>query len=57
MILKDSGIEGGTEEKLKSCLDNNIYGFVIGRKSVEYKNVFSDIEELVKYLRHLEKNN
>lgn len=50
MILKDSGIEGGTEEKLRACIDSNIYGFVIGRKSIEYKNVFCDIEELVKYL-------
>lgn len=50
MILKDSGIEGGTEEKLKACIDSNIYGFIIGRKAVEYKNVFCDIEELVKYL-------
>lgn len=50
MFLKDSGIEGGTEEKLKSCVDNNIYGFVIGRKKVEYKNVFYTPENLVKYI-------
>ncbi|MDW8801833.1 cobalt-precorrin-6A reductase [Clostridium sp. A1-XYC3] len=50
MILKDSGIEGGTEEKLKACIDNSVYGFVIERKPVEYKNVFTDIEELVRYL-------
>lgn len=50
VILKDSGTAGGTEEKLKACVDNCIYGFVVGRKSVEYKKVFYDIEHLVKHL-------
>ncbi|MBV7275259.1 cobalt-precorrin-6A reductase [Clostridiaceae bacterium UIB06] len=50
MLLKDSGVEGGTEGKLKACIDNNIYGFVIGRKSVEYKNVFYTPDDLVKYI-------
>jgi precorrin-6A/cobalt-precorrin-6A reductase len=50
MILKDSGIEGGTVEKLKACIDNNIYAFVIGRQAKKYKNTFNDIELLVKYL-------
>jgi precorrin-6A/cobalt-precorrin-6A reductase len=50
MILKDSGTAGGTEEKLKACVDNCIYGLVVGRKSVEYKKVFYNIEHLVKYL-------
>lgn len=50
MILKDSGTAGGTEEKLKACVDNCIYGIVVGRKPVEYKKVFYIIENLVKYL-------
>lgn len=50
MILKDSGTAGGTEEKLKACVDNNILGLVVGRKSVEYKKVFYNIEDLVEYL-------
>lgn len=50
MLLKDSGIQGGTEEKLKSCVDNNIYGFIIGRKEMEYKNVFYAPEDLVKHI-------
>ena len=50
MILKDSGVEGGTEEKLKSCIDNCIYALVVGRKSVEYKKAFYNVEDLVKYL-------
>lgn len=50
VILKDSGTAGGTEEKLKACVDSCVYGLVVGRKSVEYKKVFYDIEQLVKYL-------
>jgi precorrin-6x reductase len=50
MILKDSGTAGGTEEKLKACVDNCIYGLVVGRKSVEYKKAFYNVEHLVKYL-------
>lgn len=50
MLLKDSGVEGGTEEKLKACIDNDIYGFVIERKSMEYKNVFYSPNDLVKYI-------
>lgn len=50
MILKDSGTAGGTEEKLKACVDNCILGLVVGRKSVEYKKVFYNIKDLVEYL-------
>lgn len=50
VILKDSGIQGGTEEKLRACVDNNIYGFIIGRQTIKYTNVFYDTEDLVNYL-------
>lgn len=51
MIMKDSGVEGGTEDKLRACIDANIYAFVIGRKEKQYENVFYSEEELVEYLR------
>lgn len=50
VILKDSGVQGGTEEKLRACVDNNIYGFIIGRQTIKYNNVFYDTEDLVNYL-------
>lgn len=50
MIMKDSGIQGGTEEKLKACIDSDIYAFVIDRKDKEYKNVFYKEEDLVRYI-------
>lgn len=50
VLLKDSGVAGGTEEKLKACIDSCIYAIVVGRKPVEYKKAFYDVEDLVKYL-------
>lgn len=50
VILKDSGVQGGTEEKLKACVNHNIYGFIIGRQTMNYKNVFYNIEDLVNYI-------
>jgi precorrin-6A/cobalt-precorrin-6A reductase len=50
VILKDSGIRGGTYDKVKACLDCGIYAFVINRKKIKYDNVFYDIEKMVNYL-------
>jgi precorrin-6A/cobalt-precorrin-6A reductase len=50
MILKDSGIQGGTEEKIKACIDNDIYAFIVGRKTQKYKTIFYDEESLVQYI-------
>lgn len=51
MILKDSGIQGGTYEKIKACIDNNIYAFIVERKKQKYKTVFYSEEKLVQYIR------
>ncbi|AYD41025.1 cobalt-precorrin-6A reductase [Clostridium fermenticellae] len=51
MIMKDSGIQGGTFEKIKSCIDNDIYAIVIGRKKGNYKNVFYSEEEAVNFIK------
>ncbi|WP_050607947.1 cobalt-precorrin-6A reductase [Clostridium niameyense] len=50
LILKDSGIRGGTKEKILACIECNIYAFVIGRKNISYKNKFNAIKDLVKYV-------
>ncbi|AKA72201.1 cobalt-precorrin-6A reductase [Clostridium scatologenes] len=50
MILKDSGIQGGTEEKIKACVDNDIYAFIIERNTRKYKTIFYDEENLVQYI-------
>ncbi|MEY8000242.1 cobalt-precorrin-6A reductase [Clostridium sp. Mt-5] len=51
MLLKDSGIEGGTFEKIRACLDCGIYAFIIERKKINYQHVFHNVNEMVKYIR------
>ncbi len=52
IILKDSGKEGGTEEKLLAAVDLGIYAFVLKRKKLEEENVYSDEKNLVKYIKN-----
>ncbi|MEK6266877.1 MAG: cobalt-precorrin-6A reductase [Clostridium sp.] len=51
IILKDSGVQGGTEEKLKAAIDLGITAFVIDRSVVTYENSFNNEDELVEYIR------
>ncbi|WP_027624215.1 cobalt-precorrin-6A reductase [Clostridium lundense] len=55
ILLKDSGPEGGTEEKIKAALDEGIYVFVIDRKKINYNKVFYNKNELVNYIINLSK--
>lgn len=50
IIMKDSGTEGGTEEKIRASLDEGIYVFVIYRKEINYHRVYKNKEELIKYI-------
>ena len=52
IILKDSGMQGGTEEKLRAAIDLGITAFVIGRNYISYKNPFYNEEELVEYIKN-----
>lgn len=54
ILLKDSGKEGGTEEKVKAAIDEDIYSIVVDRKSLAYKNIFNNKEEIIKYLKGLQ---
>jgi precorrin-6A/cobalt-precorrin-6A reductase len=53
ILMKDSGIQGGTEEKIKAAIDNNIPAFIIGRKPMEYSKVFYSELELLKYIANI----
>ncbi|MCB2292991.1 cobalt-precorrin-6A reductase [Clostridium algoriphilum] len=53
IIMKDSGIQGGTYDKIKAAVDNNIPAFIIGRKDMEYSNVFYSELEIVKFISGL----
>ncbi|GAA0179462.1 cobalt-precorrin-6A reductase [Clostridium sediminicola] len=50
MILKDSGVQGGTEEKVKAALDSNILAIVIKRADEEYSKVFNKEKNLVDFI-------
>lgn len=50
IILKDSGVQGGTEEKIKAALDNEIEAFVIKRSVKQNISSFGSEEELVNYI-------
>jgi precorrin-6A/cobalt-precorrin-6A reductase len=52
MLLKDSGREGGTFEKIRACLDCGIYAFVMERKKINYHHrVFHNVGDLVEYIK------
>ena len=55
ILMKDSGVQGGTYDKIKAAIDNNIMAFVIGRKPMEYSKVFYSEIEVVKYISGLMK--
>ena len=51
IILKDSGVQGGTQEKIEAALSENIYIFIIERKKETFENAFNSEESLVKYIK------
>ncbi|WP_367302933.1 cobalt-precorrin-6A reductase [Clostridium sp. DSM 17811] len=53
ILMKDSGVQGGTYDKIKAAIDNNIMAFIIGRKPMEYSKVFYSEIEVVKYVSGL----
>ncbi len=53
ILMKDSGVQGGTYDKVKAAIDNNIPAFIIGRKPMEYSEVFYSEIELIKYISAL----
>lgn len=50
ILLKDSGVNGGTIEKLEAAKERDILSIVIGRNKTNYKVVFNNEEELVNYI-------
>lgn len=50
IILKDSGVKGGTIEKIEAALDSGIKIFVIMRSGKQNISSFSSEEELVNYI-------
>ena len=51
IIMKDSGVQGGTEEKLRAAIDMNIPAYVIGRRSSLDINKYSSEEAVAEYIK------
>ena len=50
ILMKDSGVEGGTVQKVEAALKEQVKIIVIGRKKLEYRRVFTNINELIIYV-------
>lgn len=50
IILKDSGIQGGTEEKLKAAVNMDIKAFVINRHTIKTEDCFNSEEEVLDFI-------
>lgn len=56
IILKDSGVQGGTGEKLQAAIEENIYAFIIDRKEESRGKVFNNEKQLIEYIKNKEMN-
>lgn len=58
MILKDSGVQGGTDDKINAAIDMDIKAFVIVRKDFQVGNTFNSEEEITDFVKDfLDKQN
>lgn len=48
VVMKDSGVKGGTVEKIKACEELNISPIIIGREEEEGVNSLDKIEEIIR---------
>lgn len=48
VIMKDSGIKGGTMEKVKACEELKITPIIIGREEEEGVNSLDEVEEIIR---------
>lgn len=50
VLLKDSGLQGGTNEKLMAAIDLGVKSIVVKRKNIDYGKVFDSEEKLASYI-------
>lgn len=48
VITKDSGMAGGVDDKIRAATDLNLPCIVINRPRIRYRNVFRDLDELMR---------
>lgn len=51
LITKDSGLEGGMEEKIESAFKNDVKIIVIKRPEINYGEEFNDIQNMMDFIR------
>lgn len=51
MVMKDSGIEGGTDLKIKACKLEKIKAYVVKREQIKYPEVYNNINQLIKRVK------
>ena len=52
IIMKDSGREGGTREKIMAALKEEVEIFVIDKEQIKYPKAFYDLSELVSFIKY-----
>ncbi|WP_032121524.1 cobalt-precorrin-6A reductase [Clostridium amazonitimonense] len=53
IVMKDSGVQGGTGEKIESAIEEDLWVLVIGRKKKPYDICFNDETKLSEYLNSI----
>jgi precorrin-6A/cobalt-precorrin-6A reductase len=53
ILLKDSGIEGGTLEKIHAAVECGVKIIALGRRTLDYPIIFSNLDLLEKYILNL----
>ncbi len=53
IILKDSGKQGKTQEKIEAALELGIKVFIINRKEIKYENLFKSEDKLVDHVKNI----
>lgn len=54
IILKDSGKQGKTKEKIEAALELGIKAFIINREKAKYKNVFESEKDIVEFVKTIQ---
>jgi precorrin-6A/cobalt-precorrin-6A reductase len=51
IILKDSGVQGGTDDKIRAAIDMDIIAIVIDRKNGDTRNAFDSEEAVANFVK------
>lgn len=52
IIMKDSGIEGGTREKINAALKEEVEIFIVDKERLNYPKIFYEVSEVVEFIKY-----